>query len=58
MTPIELTFSMRYLQMFAKAYHISNVVTISLLDEQPMKVEYNIGNYGSIKYYLAPRLND
>ena len=55
---LDMKYSMRYLQLFAKAYHVSNLVTISMIKDQPIKFEYIIENIGTIKYYLAPVLDD
>ena len=56
--PMNLTFSMRYLQLFSKAYNLSDTVTISMEPEAPMKIEYNMGNIGILRYYLAPRIDE
>lgn len=56
--PVELTFAMRYLNFFCKAAPLSPTVTLSLSKDVPLVVEFKIENYGHIRYYLAPKIDD
>lgn len=56
--PVELQFALRYLNHFAKATALSDTVTLSLVAEAPIVVEYPIANYGYIRYYLAPKIDE
>jgi len=56
--PVALTFACRYLNMFTKATSLSNQVTLSMSPDIPLMVEYNMGNLGHIRYYLAPKIED
>ncbi|XP_028399755.1 proliferating cell nuclear antigen-like [Dendronephthya gigantea] len=53
-----LTFASRYLNFFTKATPLSTTVTLSLKAEVPLVVEYKVGDIGSIKFYLAPKIDD
>jgi proliferating cell nuclear antigen len=44
--------------MFTKASCLSNQVTLSMSPEVPLVVEYNIGEIGHVRYYLAPKIED
>lgn len=56
--PVDLTFSQRYLNFFTKATSLGPTVILSLSPEVPIVVEYPIEGLGSVKYYLAPKIDD
>ena len=56
--PVKLSFALRYLNLFNKAATLSNFVTLSLSGETPLVVEYKIEKLGSLKFYLAPKINE
>lgn len=56
--PVTLTFACRYLNMFTKASCLSSQVSLSMSPDVPLVVEYNIGEIGHIRYYLAPKIED
>lgn len=56
--PVELTFALRYLNMFAKATPLSETVTLSMSPGIPVVVEYAIGEMGYIRFYLAPKVEE
>jgi len=56
--PVTLTFACRYLNMFTKASCLANQVSLSMSPDVPLVVEYNIGEIGQIRYYLAPKIED
>lgn len=53
-----LSFALRYLNMFNKASTLCNHVKLMLAPETPLVVEYEIEHLGSLKYYLAPKINE
>jgi proliferating cell nuclear antigen len=53
-----LTFSAKYLSNFTKATSLSSDVVLSMSNEVPLMVEYKIGESGSLRYYLAPKIGD
>lgn len=55
---VELSFALRYLNMFAKASSLSDSVTLSMSKDVPLVVEYRIGEMGYVRYYLAPKINE
>jgi proliferating cell nuclear antigen len=55
---VRLSFALRYLNLFNKAYSLSNQVKLSMAAETPLVVEYEIDNLGTLKYYLAPKITD
>ncbi|KAG8832677.1 proliferating cell nuclear antigen [Serendipita sp. 399] len=52
---VNLTFSLKYLQNFAKSSSLCSRVTLSMSNEVPLLVEYNFGQ-GVISYFLAPKI--
>jgi len=60
--PVTLTFASRYLSSFAKAAGLSEKVTLSMSQDVPLVVEFKVASgdsdYGYIRYYLAPKIED
>lgn len=54
--PVSLTFSLKYLVNFCKAAALSTQVKISLSNEVPLLVEYEIGGGSFLRFYLAPKV--
>jgi proliferating cell nuclear antigen len=56
---VTLSFALRYLNLFNKAYNLSNEVRISMSPDTPLCVEYNMSDkMGSLKFYLAPKISE
>jgi proliferating cell nuclear antigen len=56
--PVNLTFSLKYLVNFCKAAGLANQVKISLSNEVPLLVEYNLSGSSYLRFYLAPKIGD
>jgi proliferating cell nuclear antigen len=56
--PVELNFALRYLNFFTKATNLSDHVLISMSPEVPVVIEYPIEDFGYVKYYLAPKIEE
>ncbi|KAJ1629455.1 proliferating cell nuclear antigen [Pavlovales sp. CCMP2436] len=56
--PVNLNFAMRYLKSFAKAAPLCDRVQLCLSRDVPLLVKYDIPNFGSLSYYLAPKIDD
>jgi len=56
--PVELTFALRYLNFFTKASSLGSSVVLSMSPEVPVVVEYPIEDFGHVKYFLAPKIDD
>lgn len=56
--PVTLTFACRYLNSFTKASPLSSQVQLSMSADVPLVVEYKVQDYGHIRYYLAPKIED
>ena len=56
--PVTSSFALRYLNIFNKASTLCPTVTLKLTADTPIVVEYKIENLGSVKYFLAPKIND
>ncbi|CAD8117790.1 unnamed protein product [Paramecium sonneborni] len=56
--PVNLSFAVRYFNLFNKASALSTQVILSMSQDQPLVIEYQIDNMGSLKLYLAPKIND
>ena len=44
--------------MFTKASCLAPQVSLSMSPDVPLVVEYNIGDFDHIRYYLAPKIED
>merc|ERR1712226_39572 len=51
-------FSLSILNYFNKAASLSDQVHLSLSENTPLVVEYKIHEFGNLKFYLAPKLNE
>ncbi|KAI8588289.1 hypothetical protein HDU89_005373 [Geranomyces variabilis] len=56
--PVSLTFSLKYLNNFAKATPLSDTVSLNMSADVPLLVEYKCSEIGYIRYYLAPKIGD
>ena len=56
--PVSLQFALRYLNLFAKAGCLGGSVILSLSEDVPIVVEYPIAEFGFIKFYLAPKIDE
>merc|ERR1719219_1247096 len=56
--PIELSFATQYLKKFTAAGPLSRDVTIALSADVPMVIAYEVENFGHLKYFLAPKIDD
>lgn len=56
--PVKLQFALRYLNLFAKAGALGPTVILSMSEDVPIVVEYPVGDFGFIKFYLAPKIDD
>ena len=55
---IKLSFSSKYLNMFTKAICLSPTVCLHIHPSAPLMIQYEIGNFGYIRYYLAAQINE
>lgn len=55
---IDQQFALRYLNSFAKSAVLSDMVTLSMSDQVPLQVEFKMDDLGSVKYFLAPKIDD
>ncbi|KAK0403444.1 hypothetical protein QR680_016920 [Steinernema hermaphroditum] len=56
--PVNVNFSIKYMNMFAKATSLSERVTLSISNDVPVVVEYPIEDNGHLRYYLAPKIDE
>lgn len=54
----KLMFALNYLVAFTKAQNISDQVQIFMSEKIPVYVSYDMGDKGSVGYYLAPKLDE
>jgi proliferating cell nuclear antigen len=54
-SPVQATFSLKYLMNFTKATSLCDMVNLSISNELPIVVEYKVSDLGYIRYFLAPR---
>jgi len=56
--PCTLNFACKYLLSFTKATPMTPQVQLSMSSDVPLVVEYKIADFGYIRYYLAPKIDD
>jgi proliferating cell nuclear antigen len=56
--PVELNFALRYLNFFTKATPLTGHVILNMSPDVPIVVEYPIGDMGSVKFFLAPKIDE
>jgi proliferating cell nuclear antigen len=56
--PVELNFAIRYLNLFCRATSLGPTVTLSMSPDVPIVVEYPISDFGYIRFYLAPKIDE
>ena len=56
----EGTFALKFLNHMLKVSSVPNVsqVELAVRDDQPLRATFNIMGASSIKYFLAPRIED
>lgn len=56
--PLQMSFALKFLNLFCKATPLSETVQLSMSPDAPLCVEYLIGDLGHLRYYLAPKIED
>lgn len=56
--PVNVNFSIKYMNQFTKATTLSDRVRLSLCNDVPVVVEYPIEDNGYLRFYLAPKIDD
>lgn len=56
--PASISVSLKFLSQFTKAGGLSDSVRLEFSDDAPMMVDYQIGDLGYVRYYLAPKCAD
>ena len=52
------SYALKYLLMFSKAYVVADTVEITMADQIPMVVKYNLDEHTSISFFIAPKMED
>eukprot|EP01023_Acetabularia_acetabulum_P016785 TRINITY_DN1830_c0_g2_i1.p2 TRINITY_DN1830_c0_g2~~TRINITY_DN1830_c0_g2_i1.p2 ORF type:complete len:265 (+),score=57.36 TRINITY_DN1830_c0_g2_i1:312-1106(+) len=55
---VNASFALKYLNTFTKASPLSRYVTLQLSQDVPIVVSYQIQDFGQVKFYLAPKMDD
>lgn len=56
--PVSNSFSLTFLNSFTRSAALSDSVNLYMSENTPLVVEFRIGDFGSLKYYLAPKLTE
>ncbi|OLY81477.1 Proliferating cell nuclear antigen [Smittium mucronatum] len=56
--PVSLELSLKYLNNFTKASPLSDSVLINMSNGIPVLFQFNVGDIGYIRYFLAPQIKD
>lgn len=55
---LQVSFSLNYMQQICSCNKIAKEVEIKLSENYPLSVIYDLGEEASMKFYLAPKMND
>ena len=55
---VSCSYGLQYLNSFAKASSLSNIVTLHISEKYPLMIDYEIEDLGYLKFYLAPKMDD
>ena len=55
---VACSYGLQYLNSFAKASSLAAVVTLNISPKFPLMIEYDIGDIGFVKFYLAPKMDE
>ena len=55
---VSLSFGLQYLNSFAKASSLSDIVTLNISSIFILMIEYEMQDIGFIKFYLAPKMDE
>lgn len=56
--PVTISLSLKFLAQFTRATALSATVTLGLSSGTPMLVEYPFEDFGYLRFYLAPKVED
>ncbi|OMJ12309.1 Proliferating cell nuclear antigen [Smittium culicis] len=56
--PVSLELSLKYLNNFTKASPLSDSVSINMSNGIPVLFQFDVGDIGYIRYFLAPQIKD
>lgn len=56
--PAMLTFALKYLSSFTKATGLTDTVAINMAKNTPLCVDYSIEDFGYVRFYLAPKIEE
>ena len=57
-SPVKTSYSLKYLNQFAKASNVSPIVRLAFSGDMPLCVAYEVGAHGRLRFFLAPRMDD
>jgi len=57
-TPIQGTFSLKYLLLFTKCTNLCNLIHMYIKNDYPLIIRYDVANLGDIKLCLSPNTGD
>ncbi|CAJ0563012.1 unnamed protein product, partial [Mesorhabditis spiculigera] len=56
--PVNVNFSIKYMNQFTKASSLCDRVRIALSNDVPVVIEYGIEENGHLRFYLAPKIDE
>lgn len=56
--PVNLSFALRFMNIFAKGAALSERVTLYFARDSPCMIEFSLEKVGWLRYYLAPKVDD
>jgi proliferating cell nuclear antigen len=55
---LDLTYNLVYIQKMCISNKLTNYIDLSLTNECPMRINYNLSNNSSLIFFIAPKLGD
>jgi len=54
---LDICYSINHICKMCTSVKLSSTIKLSISDEYPMKLEYDLGNNSSAKFYVAPKIS-
>ena len=55
---LDISYSLNHLLKMCSSIKLSELVTISISEEYPMSLKYDLGDESSVLFYIAPKISD
>jgi hypothetical protein len=57
-TTISVSYSLNYIHKMCLSTKLASEVEFSILEDQPMRIRYDLGSESTALFYIAPKIKD